>query len=208
MVTDNVDSTTVLRSATGHPDDAGVTNYVVETHCFNDRLKHFLGGPMTAKTKRAVQLAVIFEAGYLTTYGEQTDTTPGKDDTCEQHYGKILDGIDEEVLLHEGKESLWTLHANRKPSKMDGGRILRCFRETRTIIIKHYTPNLPQIFALLESGNNLNEKYKQVLLKIYVEFAKLDGNTAASAEAPKCLRTGSGRAGYISKKCASQSHNG
>jgi hypothetical protein len=37
---------------------------------------------MTAKTKRTVQLAVIFEAGYLT-YGEQTDKTPGKVDTCE-----------------------------------------------------------------------------------------------------------------------------
>jgi hypothetical protein len=63
MVTDDGDNTTVLRSTTGHHDDAGLTNYVVETHCFNDCLKHFLGGPMTAKTKRAVQLAVIFEAG-------------------------------------------------------------------------------------------------------------------------------------------------
>jgi hypothetical protein len=136
MVTDNGDSTTVLGSATGHHDDAGVTNYVVKTHCFNDHLKHFLGGPMAAKTKRAMQLAVIFEAGYLT-YGEQTDKTPGKDDTCEQHYRKILDGIDEEVILHEDKESLWTLHANRKPGKMHGDHILCCFCETRKIINKH-----------------------------------------------------------------------
>jgi hypothetical protein len=107
MVTDDGDSTTVLlRSATGHHDDAGITNYVVKTHCVNDRLKHFLGGPMTAKTKRAVQLAVIFEAGYLTYAGEQTYKTPGKDDTCERHYRKILNGIDKEVISHEGKESL------------------------------------------------------------------------------------------------------
>jgi hypothetical protein len=31
----------------------------------------------------------------------------------------------------------------------------------------------------------LNEKYKQVLLKIYIEFAKLDDNIAASAEVPE-----------------------
>jgi hypothetical protein len=68
---------------------------------------------------------------------------------------------------------------------MDGDCILRCFRETQKIINKHYTPNLPQNVALLESGNYLNERYKQVLLKIYIEFAKLDGNTAASAEVPE-----------------------
>jgi hypothetical protein len=41
MVTDDGDSTTVLHSAAGHQADAGVTNYVVETHCINDRLEHF-----------------------------------------------------------------------------------------------------------------------------------------------------------------------
>jgi hypothetical protein len=31
----------------------------------------------------------------------------------------------------------------------------------------------------------LNEKYKQALLKISIEFAKLDGDTAASAKVPE-----------------------